>query len=130
MLVCRILISTLICSLALWAQPSGKVIVLKAARLFDGKSDRVISPGLVVISGGKIVSVGGAVPAGAEVIDLGDATILPGFMDAHTHEAFEFSENFDRSLLDSLQRTTAEKALRASQSARETLMAGFTTIRD
>jgi imidazolonepropionase-like amidohydrolase len=128
--VSRIVISTLICSLTLLAQSSGKVIVVKAARLFDGKSDRVVAPGLVVISGGKIVSVGGTVPAAAEVIDLGDATILPGFMDAHTHEGFEFSENFDRSLLDGLQRTTAEKALRASQNARKTLMAGFTTIRD
>jgi len=66
------------------ALPAGPVI-LKASRMFDGKSDRVTTPGLVVVVAGRIqgAGVGAASPAGAEVIDLGDATLLPGFMDAH-----------------------------------------------
>ena len=62
-------------------------VVLKAARMFDGKSDRVVSPGLVVVDAGKIVAVGAdaKIPTGAQTVDLGDATLLPGFMDAHTH---------------------------------------------
>src|SRR5580704_9912139 len=65
----------------------GKVIVLKAARMFDGKSNSLTTPGLVVITDNKITAVGSGatVPAGAQVIDLGDATLRPGFIDAHTH---------------------------------------------
>ena len=69
------------------AAAQSKPIVIKAARMFDGVSDRVVSPGLIVVLGEKIRGVGAKaeIPAGSEVIDLGDATILPGFMDAHTH---------------------------------------------
>src|SRR6266480_2394847 len=65
----------------------GRVIVLKAARMFDGKANALISPGVVVVEDSRIVDLGGSakLPAGAEGIDLGDATLLPGFMDAHTH---------------------------------------------
>ena len=75
------------CLLSSLAALSGqdRVYAIKAARLFDGVNDRLMEPGLVVVSKGKIESVGGAVPAGATTIDLGDATLLPGFIDAHTH---------------------------------------------
>jgi hypothetical protein len=58
-------------------QAVGKTTVLKAARLFDGKSNALVTPGVVVVTDGKIIAVGGmaAVPASAEVIDLGDATL-------------------------------------------------------
>jgi imidazolonepropionase-like amidohydrolase len=104
--------------------------VLKAARMFDGKA--LTKPGLVVVSNGKIVAVGAdaAVPAGAQIIDLGDATLLPGFIDAHTHLTMMYREDYTKAMLDGLQQTIPEKAIDATQNARVTLMAGFTTVRD
>lgn len=111
---------------------AGKTIVLKAARLFDGKGNSLVTPGLVVVTDGKIAGVGAkaAIPASAEVIDLGDATLMPGFIDAHTHLTTMYSDDWKQSILDSLQKTIAERALDASANARVTLMAGFTTVRD
>jgi imidazolonepropionase-like amidohydrolase len=106
------------------------VTAIKAARMFDGKGDRLIEPGLVVVSGGRIQSVGGSAPAGAKVIDLGDATLLPGFIDAHTHLTMDFDLDYNGARLKGLSRTTAESAIRATVNARKTLMAGFTTVRD
>jgi imidazolonepropionase-like amidohydrolase len=111
---------------------ASKTYVLKAERLFDGKSNALVSPGVVVVTDGKIVAAGtsAAAPAGAEVIDLGDATLLPGFIDAHTHLTMAYSEDYKQSRLDELQKTIAERALDASVNARVTLMAGITTVRD
>lgn len=103
---------------------------LRAARLFDSTSGKVSAPGLVVVANGKIQAVGGAVPAGAEVIDLGDATLMPGFIDAHTHLTMDFDPNYNGAMLKALQMTIAEKSIRATVNARKTLMAGFTTVRD
>jgi imidazolonepropionase-like amidohydrolase len=104
--------------------------VLKAARLFDGKSNTLVEPGMVVVSGNKIQSIGGRAPADAAVIDLGDATLLPGFIDAHTHLTFEFNPDYNGARLQALSRTVAESAIRATINARKTLMGGFTTVRD
>jgi imidazolonepropionase-like amidohydrolase len=109
-----------------------KTYVLKAARLFDGKSNAIVKPGLVVVTGGKIVGVGAAaaIPEGAETIDLGDATLLPGFIDAHTHLTMNYREDYTKAMLDGLQKPIPEKAIEATVNARITLMAGFTTVRD
>jgi len=109
-----------------------KSYVLKAARMFDGKSSGVTSPGVVVVTAGKIAGVGAnaATPADAEVIDLGDATLLPGFIDAHTHLTMMYSEDYAREALNGLRKPIPEMALDASVNARTTLMAGFTTVRD
>ena len=113
-------------------QAPGKVIVLKAARMFDGKSNSLTTPGLVVITDNKITAVGSGatVPAGAQVIDLGDATLLPGFIDAHTHLTMMHSDDWKGRELDQLQKSIAEQALDSSVNAKVTLMAGFTTVRD
>ena len=105
--------------------------VLRAARLFDGASDAVVEPGVIVVANGMIQSVGSrAVPAGATVVDLGDVTLLPGFIDAHTHLTDDFDPDYNGARLRDLQRPVAEKAIRATVNARKTLMAGFTTVRD
>jgi imidazolonepropionase-like amidohydrolase len=100
--------------------------------MFEGKSNVLLTPGLVVVSNGKIVGVGAsaAVPSDAQLIDLGDATLLPGFIDAHTHLTMLYSEDYARAALDGLRKPIAEMALDASVNARVTLMAGFTTVRD
>src|SRR6266568_3528033 len=119
-------------ALAQEKKPASKSYVLKAARLFDGKSNALVRPGVVVVTDGKIVAVGGnvTIPAGAETIDLGDATLLPGFIDAHTHLTMTYSEDYARAALDALRKPIPEMALDASVNARITLMAGFTTVRD
>jgi imidazolonepropionase-like amidohydrolase len=103
---------------------------VRAARIFDSTSGTVNTPGLVVVANGKIQAVGGGVPAGAEVIDLGDATLMPGFIDAHTHLTNDFDPDYNGAMLKGLQMTVAEKAIRSTVNARKTLLAGFTTVRD
>ena len=125
----RVLIAVLLGASLL---PAADVVVLKAARLFDGRSGVVTTPGLLVVNGSRIQSVGPGTtpPAGAQVIDLGDATLLPGFMDAHTHLSMEMGDDFERDELQDLKRTVPELALRAVEYARKTLLGGFTTVRD
>lgn len=127
----KTLIAVVLLSLPALAQTQTKFYAIRAARLFDGVSGMVTEPGLVVVADGKIQSVGGRnVTAGASVIDLGDATLMPGFIDAHTHLSDEFNTDYDGATLVGLQRTVAERSIRATENARKTLMAGFTTVRD
>ena len=108
------------------------VIAVKAARLFDGKSDALQANGVVLVQGPKILAVGTdlSIPAGAEVIDLGDATLSPGFIDAHTHLTGESTDDWKQGFVDSFRRELAEKAIESTVHARKVLEAGFTTVRD
>jgi imidazolonepropionase-like amidohydrolase len=114
------------------ADPGGAVIALKAARLFDGKSKALVTNGVVIVQGDKIVDAGSnlPIPQGAQVIDLGDATLSPGFMDAHTHLTLDFSGNYNDRRLKELDLNVSEQAITATTFARATLEAGFTTVRD
>lgn len=114
------------------ADPDNQVYALKAKRLYDGKSARVVSPGVVIVKAGKILAAGDrvTVPPEAHVIDLGDATLLPGLIDAHTHLTFEATGDWQADELASFKKEPTERALEASVYARTTLDAGFTTVRD
>lgn len=111
--------------------PKAEVVALKAARLFDGTRETTVANGVVIVEGGKVKAAGSglAIPAGARVIDLGDATLLPGFIDAHVHITGESSDNWYKDTIDFLRQTVAEQAIRATVFARRTLEAGFTTVR-
>src|SRR6187549_3708946 len=114
------------------AQPPPAVVAIRAARLFDGRGDTAVADAVVVVQGTRITAAGSrlSIPTGAQVIDLGDATILPGFIDAHTHVTDESSDDWNADAVSGLRRTIPESTLRAAEFARRTLMAGFTTVRD
>src|SRR5947208_4186186 len=114
------------------AEPPANLIALKAARLFDGKSKALVTNGVVIVQGDKIVDAGSnlPIPQGAQVIDLGDATLSPGFMDAHTHLTADFSGNYNQRRLQEVDLNVSEQAIIATTYARATIEAGFTTVRD
>jgi len=118
--------------LGITAQPADQTIVLKAARMFDGKSNALVQNGMVIVQGDKIVDAGSdlPVPSSAQVIDFGDATLSPGFMDAHTHLTADFSGNYNERRLQQLDLNVSEHVIRATAFARATIEAGFTTVRD
>src|SRR3977135_3928854 len=126
----RVLLSLFFFTVA--ATAADQVIALKAARLFDGKSKALLPNGVVVVQGDKIVDVASnlPIPNGAQVIDLGDVTLSPGFMDAHTHLTLDFSGNYNERRLKELDLNVSEQAIKATTYARATLEAGFTTVRD
>jgi imidazolonepropionase-like amidohydrolase len=109
---------------------AGSVItIVKAARLIDGRGGAPIAPAMVRIDGDRIAAVGTtlAVPAGARIVDLGAATLLPGLIDLHTHLMGQRSVHWE----DVLTRTTpGHDALWGARNAAVTLRAGFTTVRD
>jgi len=111
------------------SQPPGNhPIVLHAARLLDIKTGRMLRPGEILVQGERIVEVGTSVkhPSGAEVIDLGDHTLLPGLIDAHIH-LFLHPGAED---LQTVQESVAQRTITATLAARDDLMAGFTAERD
>ncbi|MBI4428625.1 MAG: amidohydrolase family protein [Ignavibacteriales bacterium] len=121
----------LICGVSVAFSQSSQ-IVIKCGKLIDGKSERVAENFTILIEGNKIKEVGANVkaPSAATVIDLSDATVLPGLIDAHTHVLLQgdiTSEDYDKQLL---KESTPYRTLRAAKSCKTALMSGFTTIRD
>lgn len=110
------------------SDPQPDVIVLHAARLLDVKAGKIVSPGEILVRGDRIVEVGVSVahPVGAEVVDIGDRTLMPGLIDAHVH-LFLHPGAED---LQTFQESVPERTITATLAARDDLMAGFTAERD
>jgi len=105
-------------------------VFVKAAHLIDGRSDQPRQGLGVVVENGRIVEVRPDAPAGVQVVDLGNAWLLPGLIDAHTHVLLQgdvTAAEYDEQLL---KESIPYRALRASAAARIAVMNGFTTIRD
>ena len=123
----RLLVLALIACPAFAAE---NVVALRAARMIDGRGGNVVSPALIVVRGSNIESIGGSVPADAHTIDLGDMTLLPGLIDAHTHILLQgdiTSADYDEQLF---KESMPYRALRASRAVKIALEHGFTALRD
>ena len=128
------LIGWLFCLLSIGLAQSGPlsphIVIIRAGRLFDGQSDSLRNNETIVISDDKITQVGPSgqvdIPAGADLIDLTHATVLPGLIDTHTH-VFENGPDLE---LQTLRYSWQYRTLTALANAQKDLMAGFTTLRD
>lgn len=118
----------LCCAAVSLGQETPPVSVIRAGKLLDVDSGRILTNQMIVVRAGKIEAVGEhvTVPPGAAVVDLSKFTVLPGLIDCHTHLA----DAGDGEPLHVLQKTSAEMAYAAIPNARVTLLAGFTTVRD
>jgi imidazolonepropionase-like amidohydrolase len=116
-----------ICAWNVTGQTSS-VTAIKCGRFFDGKNLSLQENVVLLIENGRISAAGKslAIPAGAKVIDLGDATVMPGLIDCHTH-MFLHGINYDESIL---KKSLQYRAIWSTVSARKALLAGFTTVRD
>ena len=102
--------------------------LVRAARMLDVRTGKILANPTVLITGDLITAVNPQTPpANARVIDLGDVTLLPGFIDAHTHLASEIGPNMR---LEPVTETEVDAAYKAVKNGRITLLAGFTTVRD
>ncbi len=116
------------CSLLAQTPAADKTLVLHAAHLLDVEHGSLVTPGEVLVRGNKIVEAGSSVmhPAGAEVVDLGSATLMPGLIDAHVH-LFLHPGAED---LQTVEESVPWRTILAEQAAKDDLMAGYTAERD
>jgi len=108
--------------------PSAHAIVLHAARLLDVESGHLATPGEILVYGQAIAEVGAKVtrPSGAEIIELGNATLLPGLIDSHVHLFLHPGPQH----LQTVQESVPQRTIMATLAARDDLLAGFTAERD
>ena len=124
------LLAALLLTVLLYALPAAQpapAIVVRAARWLDVGAGQIRTPAVIVVQNGRIASVGRDAPAGAQAIDLGDVTILPGLIDAHAHLTYDIEGDW---VTRSVRELPADAALRGARNARRTIEAGFTTVRD
>ena len=110
-----------------------KVIAVRASRMLDVNSGSIVHDAVILIQNEKITAAGASlkIPAGTEVVDLGDATLLPGLIDCHTHLMARMSDDDPQGYgLALLTKSQAFRALEGAADARVTLRAGFTAVRD
>jgi imidazolonepropionase-like amidohydrolase len=109
--------------------PPAEIIVIRAGQMIDGTGAPPIRPAMIRIEGDRIAEVGTIVqvPNGARIVDLGDATLLPGLIDLHTHLTGDERVHWEDALVKS---TPPRDALWGARNARITLLAGFTSVRD
>lgn len=109
-------------------QPTNQPIVLHAARLLEVDTGHIVTPGEILIEGERIAATGSSVrhPSGAQLIDLGDTTLLPGLIDAHVHLFLHPGSEE----LQTVEESVPQRTIRATLAARDDLMAGFTAERD
>src|SRR5271156_1938352 len=126
-LLCCFVVPGLVCA-AQSPPAAAHPIVLHAARLLDVKSGRITTPGEILVEANVIKEVGAKVarPAGAEIIELGDTTLLPGLIDAHVHLFLHPGAEDLQTVTESVPQRTITSTL----AARDDLMAGFTAERD
>ena len=124
----RLVLTVLVVAFTAHSQTSPHQTILHAARLLDIESGKVVTPGEVLIIGERISEAGSRVtrPTGAETIDLGDVTLLPGLIDAHVH-LFLHPGAED---LQTVEESVPQRTILATLAARADLMAGFTAERD
>jgi imidazolonepropionase-like amidohydrolase len=121
--------------LSLVSPPSeAETIAIRADRMLDVRAGRMVDNAVVVVQGGRIAAVGGAgstsPPPEAEVIELGDVTLLPGLIDAHTHLTVGVAVGQRMTPWMRASMGPLDFALQAAHNARRTLEAGFTTVRE
>jgi imidazolonepropionase-like amidohydrolase len=110
------------------APAQAETIVVEAARYLDVVEGKLVSPAVIVVEGERIVAVNPATrPAGARTVNLGERTLLPGLMDAHVHLNYIIGEGWET---EPVRFTTGDFAMRGIPHAQNTLLAGFTTVRD
>jgi len=111
--------------------PTPKTVYIRAGHLFDGTGDKTRDNMVIVVVGDRIQSVAAAgsvtIPAGATVVDLSHATVLPGLIDCHTHLGAR-ADRYDE--INNFKNTPFQSAFAAVVNARKTLEAGFTSVRD
>src|SRR5216683_2715630 len=128
------------------AQSPSQRTLVKAGRLLDPRTGNVLSPAAVLIENGKIKEVGAPAkvqaPSGTKIVDLGNATLLPGLIDSHTHllvdpvtpaeaeRARHYNGSFLPGLLLAIIESPSKRALMGAQLAREDLESGITTVRN
>ncbi|MEO8189215.1 MAG: amidohydrolase family protein [Acidobacteriota bacterium] len=110
--------------------PAPRRVAIRAARLLDVRSGRYVDRPVLVVTGDRIESVGTAVPAGIPVLDLGERTLLPGLIDAHTHVLLQGDATAAEYNVQILQEYPAHRVARAVRALKIALEHGFTTIRD